>query len=220
MKIVITDGLHEADYIISTYKSRNNDLIIINSSEEACKYLSVNNDVSVVFGKPTRENDLRDAGAEDADLLIALSKNDMDNYIICKTAKQLLNVKKVIATVLNPKNVDVFKRLGVDSAVSATYLLGEQIRNAASIENLINTLSLEENKIIILELKISADLRVRGKTLKDLNVSDKGSISTIVRGQKIIIPNGNTELLENDKVLIVTTEENHEEMLAIFQRKA
>ena len=219
MKIVIFDGKNSADYIIGKYKNRNNDLIVINSIEEACRYLSLNHDIPVKFGKGTRESDLREAGAENADLFIALSKSDMDNYVACQTAKKLLNVKRCVSTVVNPKNVEIFKELGLDNVLSSTYLLGEQIRNAASIENLVNSLSLEDEKIILIELKITPNLKVEGMTLKDLNISDMGSVSVVIRGQKSIIPNGNTVLMADDKVLLVTNEEHRAAIIKIFQRK-
>ncbi|MBQ4253856.1 MAG: TrkA family potassium uptake protein, partial [Erysipelotrichaceae bacterium] len=141
------------------------------------------------------------------------------NYVACKTAKQLLEARRCIATVINPKNVEVFRRLGVDSVVCSTYLLSEQIRSSASVENLINSLSLEDNKIIILELRITEGLSVQGKTLKDINISNLGSVSAIMRADKTIIPNGNTELLDGDKVLVVTSEENRNRIVNLFQRK-
>ncbi|MBR2684982.1 MAG: NAD-binding protein [Erysipelotrichaceae bacterium] len=220
MKIVITDGEHEADYIIKTYKDRNNDLIVINRDEEICRYLSLNNDIPVMLGRSTRESDLIEAGAEDADLFIALSQNDMDNYVSCQTAKQLLHAKRCIARVMNPKNVDIFRKLGIDSVLCSTYLLGEQIRSAASVENLINSLTLDDNRIIILELRITKDLWVKDKALKTVNLSHLGSVSIISRGAKVLIPNGDSILEENDKVLVVTNEENREEVIRMFQRKA
>ncbi len=220
MKIVITDGEHEADYIIKTYKDRNNDLIVINRDEEICRYLSLNNDIPVMLGRSTRESDLIEAGAEDADLFIALSQNDMDNYVSCQTAKQLLRAKRCIARVMNPKNVDIFRKLGIDSVLCSTYLLGEQIRSAASVENLINSLTLDDNRIIILELRITKDLWVKDKALKTVNLSHLGSVSIISRGPKVLIPNGDSILQENDKVLVVTNEENREEVIRMFQRKA
>ena len=114
MKIVIANGKHSADYIIHKYHNRYNDLIVINNLEESCRYLSMNNDIPVMYGQATRESDLREAGTENADLFIALSKNDMENYVACQTAKKLLNVKRCISTVTNPKNVDLFKELGRD----------------------------------------------------------------------------------------------------------
>ena len=219
MKIVIANGKHEADYIISKYNSKSNTLVVINEKEEDCKYLSVRNGIPVMKGLATRETDLIEAGAENADLFIALSEDDMANYVACKTARHLLGAKKCIATVLNPKNVEVFRKLGIDSVLSSTYLLGEQIRSAASVENLINTLSLHDEKVIIMQIKITSDLYFEGKTLKDLSISKIGSISAITRGHKVIIPNGATQLKENDIVLIVTTEENKEKIAKVFQRK-
>ena len=220
MKIVIADGYQAADYIIGMYNKKGNELIVINQSEEVCKYLSSNHNIPVIQAKSTRESDMRSAGAEDADLFVALSEDDMETYVACKTAKQLLNAKRCIATVMNPKNVPVFRQLGVDSVLSSTYLLGEQIRNAASVENLINTLTLDDNKVTILEIKIAPDVAIRGKSLKDLSISSLGSVSMVIRGEKAIIPNGDTQLFENDRVLIVTTEENRESVVRIFQRKS
>ncbi|MBR5342169.1 MAG: TrkA family potassium uptake protein [Erysipelotrichaceae bacterium] len=219
MKIVIADGNHEADYIISLFNTKINDLVVINEDPDVCHYLSLMNDVPVMRGRCTRENELRMAGAENCDLFIALSEDDYKNYVACRTAKQLLGAKRCIATVINPKNVKLFKKLGIDMVVCSTYLLGEQIRNLTSIENMVNSLSIEDEQIFIAEIKISEDLKVRGMSLKDINISDMGSVSSITRGNKTIIPNGNTIIETDDKVLIVTTEENKNEIIKIFQRK-
>ncbi|MBO4537706.1 MAG: TrkA family potassium uptake protein [Erysipelotrichaceae bacterium] len=219
MKIVIADGSHQADYIIGMYNNRENELIVINSDSQVAKYLSAKNGISVLNGKPTKESDLFDAGIDDADLFIALSENDVDNYVACKTAKKLFNVRKCIATVINPKNVDLFKQLGVDSVISSTYLLGEQIKNTSHIENLINTLSLEDNKINILEIMVREEYDVCGKTLKEIKVSDTASVSSVIRNEQALIPNGDTMLEAGDKVLLVTTKEHYNEVAKIFQRK-
>ena len=149
MKVVIVGGRHEADYIISMYNNKKNDLIVINQDEDVCRYLSAQNNIPVMRGISTRQSDLHLAGAENADLFIALAENDHENYVACKLAKKVFGAKRCIAAVINPKNVDAFRSLGIDSVLSATYLLGEQIRNAASIENLIRTLSLENDEIVM-----------------------------------------------------------------------
>ena len=175
--------------------------------------------ISVLHGKPTKESDLFDAGIENADLFIALSENDVDNYVACKTAKKLFNVRKCIATVINPKNVELFKQLGIDSVISSTYLLAEQIKNTANIENLISNLSLEDDKINIMEFMVKSSHDVCGKSLKEIKVSDIASVSSVIRQQQVIIPNGDTVLEEGDKVLLVTTMEHHDKITKVFQRK-
>ena len=219
MKIVIADGRHQADYIIGMHKRRKNDLIVINDDPEFCRYLSAKNRISVFNGKSTKESDLNDAGIINADLFIALSENDVNNYIACKIAKKQFNVKKCIATVINPKNVSLFQQLGLDSVICSTYVLGEQINTTANIENLIDSLSIEDNKINILEIRVRDDYRVCGKTLKEIKISDIASVSAVVRNGQMIIPNGDTMLENEDKVLLVTSNENKEKVAKIFQRK-
>ena len=218
MKIVIADGFHEADYIIGLFNNRKNDLVVINDSEDICHYLSSNNDIPVMIGHCTKISDLKEAGAEDCDLFIALSKDDYKNYVACKSAN-LIGAKRCIATVINPKNVQIFKKLGIDMVVCSTYLLGEQIRNLTSIENMVDSLSLEDDKVIILEIRITAELSIEGKTLKEINISDLGTVSAILHNGKSIIPNGQSMIQSGDKVLIVTTIENKEKIIEIFKRK-
>ena len=219
MKVVIADGFHEADYIISLFNTKLNDLVVINEDEDVCRYLSSSNDIPVMKGRCTRASDLKEAGAENCDIFIALSEDDYKNYVACKTAKMLIGAKRCIAMVINPKNVQIFKELGIDSAVSATYLLGEQVRNLTSIENMVNSLSLEEEQIFIAEIRISEDLAVTGKTLREINVSELGTIASITRDGKTLIPNGHSTIEAGDKVLIVTTVENRDQIVSVFQRK-
>ena len=218
MKVVIADGFHEADYIINLFNSRVNDLVVINENEDIAKYLSLNNDIPVMIGHCTKESDLIEAGAQDCDLFLALSEDDYKSYVACKTAK-MIGAKRCVATVLNPKNVKIFKDLGIDMVTCSTYLLGEHIRNLTSIENMVNSLSLEDEKVVILEIRINDSLDVEGKTLAEINISDMGIISSIMRSGKAIIPNGQSQIVSGDTVLIVTTTENRNKIIDIFKRK-
>ena len=218
MKVVIADGFHEAYYIINLFNSKVNDLVVINESEDIAHYLSLNNDIPVMIGHCTKESDLIEAGAQDCDLFMALSEDDYKSYVACKTAKKI-GAKRVIATVINPKNVKIFKDLGIDMVVCSTYLLGEQIRNLTSIENMVNSLSLEDDKVAILEIKVSDSLAVNGKTLAEINISDLGVISSIMRNGKAIIPNGQSQIMSGDTILIVTTTEDRNKIIDVFKRK-
>ena len=219
MKIVIADGLHEADYLIDLFNTKKNNLIVLNENEDVCRYLSFNHDIPILKAKCTKENELQEAVGQECDLFIALSDNDYKNYVACQAAKKFVNAKRVIARVSNPKNVAIFKELGIDKTICSTYLLGEQIRNISSIENLINTLSFEDDKIHILEIRIAEGLDVIGKTLADINLSELGTISSVVRHENVIIPNGSTTLEVDDRIVVVTTLENEKKIVEIIQRK-
>lgn len=219
MKVVIANGYQEADYIISMFKETNNEIIVINQDDSTCRFLSESNAIPVFRGKPTKIANLKDADIENADLFIALSSSDIDNYEACMIAKRLFNVKRCIARVSNPKNVEVFKQLGIDSVVSSTYLLAEQIRSVSGLKDMINQMSLEDNKISILEIVMQKDTVLCGKSLMETNISHIASISCVYRDANVIIPNGQTVLMPGDKVLVVTTEENKQQIIDLFKRK-
>ena len=112
MKVVITGGKHEADFIVKMLKEEHHQLIVINNDRTFAEYISTNNDIAVFPGDPTKAYTLSDAECENADVLLALSDNDTDNYIACITAKRLFHIKRTVAKVRNPKNVELFKKLG------------------------------------------------------------------------------------------------------------
>jgi trk system potassium uptake protein TrkA len=219
MKIVITGGKHEADYIVSKLKKEHHQLIIINQDRDFAEYISANNDIGVFPGDPTKAYVLSDAEAHNADVLLALSDNDTDNYITCITAKKLFNIKRTVAKVKNPKNVELFKRLGVDSVISSTYLLAQTILNESSVENIIKTLSIEDEKIVMIEIGVEPEHHIVNKRLMDIKFPSNINISCIFRDPHVIIPKGDTLIKADDKLIIVTTPNDQEEIVEFVQKR-
>lgn len=208
MKIAVCDGNQAADYIINQINTKGNSVKVINSDKDICLYLSRKNNIDVTYGKSTKEYDLRCADIEKADLLIALSNSDVNNYVTCQMAKKIFNVRKVICVVMNPKNVEIFKEMGIDSVISSSYLLGETVKAEMSVEKMIKTLTFENNKIVISELEIKKNYKVCNHMLKDINFPENMSVCSIYRQTHLIIPKGDTEILANDKVLVVSSNED------------
>lgn len=218
MKVSIANGSHEADYIIKMFNCRKNEVIVINSDPSLCSYLSASNKIQVINGNPTKRFDLSLAKIDSSDIFIALSNDDIENYVACKMAKRLFDVNKTIAVVRNPKNVDTFKKLGVDAVICGTYLLAESIKSESSFEELIKTLSLEENRILISEILIKEGDYISGKTLCDVHFPLMANISCIFRNPNVIIPNGKTTIKAKDKILVVTTPNNQKAIEAFIHK--
>ena len=219
MKIVITGGKHEADYIVNILKKEHHHLIVINQDIEFAKYISSNNHIDVFPGDPTKAYTLSDAEAHNADVLLALSDDDTDNYITCITAKKLFHVKRTVAKVKNPKKVELFKRLGIDSVISSTYLLAQTILNESSVENIIKTLSIEDEKIVMLELGVEEEFAIVNKRLMDIKFPSNINISCIFRDPHVIIPKGDTRIKADDKLIIISTPNDQEEIIEYIQKR-
>ena len=219
MKIVIAEGRMEADYIINQFNTKKNEIYVLNNDPKICKYLSRHSHVNVILGKLNKEYDLSSANVKDADLFIALSDNDIMNYVSCQMARMMFHAKKTIAAVRNPKNVDTFKKLGIDSPMSTTYLLAETIKSELSIENMIKTLAFEDNKIIVSEFLITKESALIGKALKDITFPINTSVACVYRSTGMIIPNGETVIERGDKVLIVSSYNDKDIVEKFMQRR-
>lgn len=216
MKIIVAGGRNKADFLIGSLLEKKHDVRVINDEEAYCHYLSEKYNIPVVVGNPCKEYVLEEAEIDHADILIALRPNDPDNLAICQTAKKIFHVKKVVATVSNPKNVMIFKKLGVNTAISATYTISKIIEQASTIENLVNTLSLAHENIVMNEIRLTKDCCIVNKSLKDIKLPRNVNICCIIRNTDMLIPNGDSILRQEDKLLILSREEAQDEVLSLL----
>lgn len=213
MKIVIVGGHNKADFLIDSLLKKNHKLVVINEEEEYSEYLSLKYDIPVIYGDPCKQYLLEEAEIHDFDILISLMEGDQDNFAICQTAKKLYKIKKVVCIVTDPKNVDIFKKLGLDTVISATYSISKLIEQASTIESLMNSLSIENEKIIMSELLIDKNYESVGKKLSELIFPKNAIVSCILRDDTMIVPNGNIIISFGDKLFIISTPENQKEAL-------
>lgn len=219
MKVVIAGGDSQAEFIISMFKGKSNELIVINPSKQVAETLAKRCRVSVTTGYPWRKFVLEEAGAYDADVFISLCEKDTDNYASCIMAKNVFAAKKTICVVNNPKNVELYKRLGLDSVISSTYLLAQSIRGESSLASITKTLSIDNDKINVVEAIILSKYEICFKRIKDIAFPRYASIAAIYRNFQIIIPSGMVELQPKDTLLMVTAPSNIKKLLAYVQQE-
>ena len=204
MRIVIANGDNSADYIIKNFNSRSNTLTIINSDKDVANHLAKSSKLPVILGDFTKVSTLKEANIQGADLFIALGRNDSDNYVGCLHARKQFGVKKCICIVNNPKNVEVFKELGLDSVICSTETLVSSVLAESSLEQLTKTMSFENDKIVMSEIVVKATYLIAHKHIMDINFPKEGSIACIYRRPRVIIPNGSTLILPKDKIFVLT----------------
>lgn len=217
MKIVIAGGLHAADFIIKSFNNRKHKLIVINESKESTVYLAKSNKIPVIYGEPYNKTVLEEAHISEADVFIAIGHNDTDNYTSCLLAKNIFGVKKCICIVSNPKNVAIFRELGIDTVISSTQLLVSSVLAESSLENLIKAVSLEDDKIVMTEIVVKESYKIAHKRIMDISFPKTGNISCIYRRPNVIIPNGSTIILPKDKLVVVSTPLNQKELIEFIQ---
>ena len=132
MYIIIVGGGKVGYYLAKTLAPEKHKLVLIEEDGQLCdKIAGELNDLGVglINGDGTDINYLKDAEIENADILIAVTGYDQNNLVACQLAKNYFTVPRTIARVNNPKNIKVFKRLGVDSVVSSTAHIADMIEH-------------------------------------------------------------------------------------------
>ena len=166
MKIVVAGGRDDADFLIGLLLMGKHKLITVNEDMSYCEHLAaVHDDISVIYGDPCKEYVMEDAGIRGCDIVIALREKDADNLEICQMAKRLFAVKKTVCTVRNPKNVEIFELLGVDRAISATYMLAHYIEQASVVEDLVKVMPLENQRVLVNEIRVMSDCPAVGRKI-------------------------------------------------------
>lgn len=218
MIIAIANGSNEAAYLIDLFNTRQNQLIVINSSSSVANYLTKQKHISVTVGNPWRDYVLDEAGVRDADLFVSLCDKDTDNFASCVLAKKIFNVKKCICVVKNPSNVDLYKSLGIDSVISSTYLLAQNIKNESSADSLIKSLSTDNGHIIMIEATILSKYRIANRRIMDISFPKYASIAYIVRNYSFLIPTGQLVLKPKDYLVIACARDDEKKMLEYLQQ--
>ena len=128
------------------------------------RYLTVEQELehAVQYGDATELWVLERAGIQRADLVVAVTGDDEDNLLICQVAKEKYLCERIIARVNNPRNLDHFKLLGIQPAVSATDLILRLIEHEVPRYGLVHLLDLPEERLEIIELVVSDDAPGRG----------------------------------------------------------
>ena len=219
MNILICGGLKEANYVVNAFKASHNHLVIINENEKIAKSISELNHIDVINSDPTKRFSFEVADVFNFDLVIALTDSDADNFVICKMAKDIFHIKKAICTVSDPEFVEIFTDLGIDTPISAPYLLTQKIQGESDIESIMSSFSLENDKVVISEITIKPEFACIGVALKDLNLPITGNITCIFREPTIVIPRGDTIIESGDHIFICSSPENQNSLVNFIKRR-
>ena len=157
----------------------------------------------VQYGDATELWVLDRAGIQRADLVIAVTGDDEDNIIICQVAKEKYGVERIVARVNNPRNLQHFRLLGVQPAVSATDLILRLIEHEVPAYGLVQLLALEEERLEIIELDVGEGSLAAGHQVKDVVLPEGSLIISVLRGGRGFVPKSDSVIQAGDQVLLI-----------------
>lgn len=219
MYIVVAGGGKVGYYLVKTLLSYKHKLAVIEPQVDLCEKLANELHIPAFNGDATDLDILAQVEVSKADTFIAVTGKDEDNLIACQLAKRNFGVKRTIARVNNPKNIDVFQKLGVDLAVSSTSVIADLIEQEVDYTGIKTLMKLKSGKLVLSEIVIKGKSPVLNKSLKDINIPKDCIIISVIRGEEVIIPNGFTVLKDNDYIIAVSSKQDQQELREFFLGK-
>ena len=192
---------------------------IVEKDRQVCEDIAKKLELLVVNGDGCDPEILEEAGVRRADVVAAVTGDDEDNLIICQLAKELFNIRRTIGRVNNPDNERVFAELGIDVPVDATMIIGKIIEEEVSFSDFVNLMSFKRGKLAIVRVDLSEDSPVINKEIKDIVLPQDSVLVSILRGEEVVVPKGNTVLQAGDDIIALTMVGNESQLLNLLLGK-
>lgn len=219
MRIAITGGKAEADFLSASLKEHHK-LAVVNPDETYARYLADRHNLPVVCGDPRKAYILAEAEIQRFDALVSLMADDADSLAVCQLAKEKFNVKKTIAVVTNPRNVELFRTFGVTEVVSSAYMIAQHLVQLSTLNSLVSSFSLENEKIVLTELDAASGSRVTGLPICSMHLPPHVIIACIIRNGNMIVPDGQTVVNTGDRLVVLSAAETQNKLIALFMPEA
>jgi trk system potassium uptake protein TrkA len=204
MKIVVVGAGKVGYYLAKRLCAGKHAVSIVEKDKLTCEDIAKELEILVINGDGCDPVILEEAGVKHADVVAAVTGDDEDNIIICQLAKELFNTRRTVGRVNNPDNERVFAELEIDVPVDATMIIGKIIEEEVSFSDFVNLMSFKRGKLSIVRVDLSPDSPVIDKMIKDIKLPKDAVLVSIVRGEEVILPKGDTVLKSGDDIIAMT----------------
>lgn len=178
--------------------------------------------VTVIHGNGTQHDLLVEEGIQAVDAFVALTNIDEENMIVSMFANKM-GVEKSITRIKSDNLFNMLGELGIENTVSPKRIVADRIISyirALSNDkgsNVLTLYRLVNGSVEALEFATRGEEEFYNKPLKTLKTKENCLIAAIIRDSQVIIPDGNTCILQGDNVIVVTTHKNFDDLTDIFE---
>ncbi len=181
-------------------------LKIVEKDAKRCDYLAQELSNSLVInGDGTDLELLNEEDICSSDVVVSVTNNDEKN-LLCSLLVKHMGAKRVISRVSKTTNVALFEKVGIDIAISSRTAALNEIKNNIRDTNIGILATVEQGRGEVLVIELSENYET--KKIMDIRFPVKAIVGVIQRRNRIIIPNGVTQVMGGDNLIIFTTSEN------------
>jgi len=224
MHIIIV-GAGEVGYQIAKFLAAENiDVIVIDKDMEKLKRISEELDVAVIEAEGGDPTALKEAGADKANMILAVTNSDETNMIACLLAKAMFNIPRKIARIRNPdyffnKELLGKNNLDIDPAINPELEVAKAIVRLLEIPFATTVEDFEDGLIKVIGFKVPEKKSIVGLPLKELKskINKKFLVGIIERDEQIFIPSGDNKIKAGDIIYIPVIKSDIDDTASILE---
>lgn len=207
MKVIIAGAGKSGYSVAKTLAAEGHDVTVIDKESSVINSISNALDVICVEGSITNPETLIEAGAEDADLIVAAARSDEVN-MVCGIASRKLGTKHVIARIRDSEHLSqtefLRETLGLSVIVNPEYECAKEISRILRFPGAVRVDAFSKGSVEIMEHRVVPGGKLDGVMLKDLSSLFGATVlvSVVERDGEAIIPNGHFTLKAGDRLSI------------------
>lgn len=225
MKILILGAGQVGSAIAEILTNESNDVTIIDQNDKTLASMRDKFDIQVVHGKASHPNVLRRAGAQDTDMIIAVTSNDETNMIACQIAYTLFQTPVKIARLRSSAYMTRQKLFGpdhipIDVIINPEQLVTNNIKRLIQYPGATQVLDFAGGKVELVTAKAEYGAEMIGHALKDLvkfKPNLESRVAAIFRNNRAIIPDGNTIIEQGDEVFFIAAKDQIKNVIEELQ---
>ncbi len=216
MKIIILGAGQVGTTVAQNLASEANDITVVDHNGSLLREMQDRLDIRTVQGQASHPDILRQAGADDADMIIAVTNSDETNMVACQTAWTLFHTPTKIARVRAPeylRHPALFSQgaLPVDVLISPEQLVTDYIMRLIEHPGALQVLDFAGGRVRLVAVRAYYGGPLVGHELKDLNEHLKGAearVAAVYRKGRAIMPTGSTVIEADDEVFFLAAAQN------------
>jgi trk system potassium uptake protein len=226
MNIIICGAGRVGFTIAKLLSEQNHSITIIDQSSEDIQKINDTLDVKGIVGKATYPSILEKADGANSDMIIAVTKNDEINMLICQIAYTAFNIPKKIARIrsqdyLNPTFSKAYNKenLPIDVIISPEIEIAKSLQRKLEAPGALDNVPFAENKIRLLEISINKSCPLINIKLNELTKKFpklEANILGVVREENFKILKKNDVMKENDKAYVIINSAQMQITLSAF----
>ncbi len=226
MNIIICGAGKVGLSISKQLSAQGQSVTVIDDAPENIKKINETQDAKGIVGRATLPSVLENAGAENADMIIAVTRNDETNMVVCQLASSLFNIQKKIARIrtrdfLEGKWNKLYNKsnIPIDVIISPELEVAKSLFRRLEAPGALDNVPFASDKIKMLEIAVEKNCPIINIPLKNLTEKYpkfKANILGAVRKEKFIFFKKNDKILEGDNVYLVVSSDQLKEILKAF----